>query len=126
MMVQQRPLVEGILLVHSDGRLRDFCRECLKRNGVQAIEAADGLDALLIAASCEKPVDLFITDSEDARISGIDLTSMLQSISPQIRVVVLSGTDEKKREAAVSQISQVRKLCGAVAAQATKFVVTGR
>ena len=126
MIVHERPLVEGILLVHNDSELRDFCRDCLKRNGVRVLEAADGLEALLIAASHEGPIDLFLTDVEDARISGIDLASMLQSISPQIRVVVLSGSDEKKRKAAAVQVRQFRKLCSATRAEMTRLVVTGR
>ncbi len=126
MIVHERPLVEGILLVHNDSELRDFCRDCLKRNGVRVLEAADGLEALLIAASHEGPIDLFLTDGENARISGFELVSMLQSISPQMRVVVLSGSGDKKRKAAAAQLRQLRKLCGAPRSETTRLVVTGR
>jgi DNA-binding NtrC family response regulator len=126
MMVQERPPVEGILLLRSDNQLRDFCRDCFKQHGFQAIEAEDGFEALLIAASRNRPVDVFITDMENASISGIELASMLQSISPQIKVVCLTGSGEKKRQLALAQIRQLRKACSAAASESTKLVVTRR
>lgn len=95
MIVEVRPPVEGILLVHNDNQLRDFCRDCFKKYGFRAIEAEDGFEALLIAASRERPIGLFITDIENASINGIELPSMLQSISPQIKVVYLTGSGKK-------------------------------
>jgi DNA-binding NtrC family response regulator len=126
MMVQERPPVEGILLLRNDSQLRDFCRDCFKQYGFHAIEAEDGFEALLIAASRNRPVDVFITDIENASISGIELASMLQSISPQIKVVCLTGSGEKKRELALAQIRRLRKACVASASQSTKVVVTWR
>lgn len=95
--------------MRTDSQLRDFCRECMKRNGFRTIEAEDGLEALLIAASHDRPVDLFITDIKDPRISGIELASMLHSISPQMRIVVLSGSGEQKRKAVADQIRRASK-----------------
>jgi len=126
MIVEERPPVEGILLVHNDNQLRDFCRDCFKQNGFRAIEAEDGFEALLIAASRERPIGLFITDIENASINGIELPSMLQPISPQIKVVYLTGSGEKKRQVALAQISQLRKTFSVSAFQPTKLVVTGR
>ena len=126
MIVQERPPVEGILLVRDDNQLREFCRDCLKQHGFRAIEAEDGFEALLIAASRDRSVDLFITDMANTRVSGIELGSMLQSISPQIRVVYLAGSGEKKRRLAAAQIRELRKVWSASASQTTKLVVTGR
>ena len=126
MIAEQRLPVEGILLVRNDDQLRDFCRDYLRRHGFQMIEAADGLEALLIAASRKRPIDLFITDIENARISGIQLAQMLQSISPQVRVVCLTGTGENGRHAAEAQFRRLRKLGNTTAPQATKVVVTCR
>jgi DNA-binding NtrC family response regulator len=126
MIAEERPPVEGILLVHNDNQLRDFCRDCFKQYGFRTIEAEDGFEALLIAASRERPIGLFITDIENASISGIELPSMLQSISPQIKVVYLTGSGEKKRQLALAQISQLRKAYAVSASQPTKLVVTGR
>jgi DNA-binding response OmpR family regulator len=125
MVVQQRPLVQGILLMRNDNELRDFCRDCLKQHGFQATEAEDGFEALLIAASREQPVDLVITNIEDASVSGIDLEQMLQSVSPQIRVVTLSGSGEKQRQIAAAEIRQMRNACCAAPPESTKVVVTG-
>jgi len=126
MIAQQPRLVEGILLVRNDGQLRDFCRDYLRHHGFRMIEAADGLEALLIAASRKRPIGLFITDSENARISGIQLAQMLQSISPQIRVVCLTGSGENARQAAEAQFRGLRKLGSTAAPQTTKVVVTSR
>ena len=126
MMVQERPPVEGILLLRSDSQLREFCRDCFKQYGFRPLEAEDGFEALLIAASRNRPVDVFITDLENASDSGIELASMLQSISPHIKVVHLTGSGEKKRELALAQIRQLRKASTASAYQSTKLVVTRR
>lgn len=126
MVVQQCPQVEGILLIPSGGQMRDFCRECLRQNGVQPIEAEDRLEALLIAASHERPIGLFITDIENAHISGFELAAMLRSISPEIGLVFLSGSDEEKKRSAASQIRRLRKSSGAAASQATKVLVAHR
>ena len=126
MMVQERPPVEGILLLQSDSQLREFCRDCFKQCGFRAIEAEDGFEALLIAASRTHPVDVFFTDMENASVSGIDLASMLRSISPHIKVVHLSGSGEKKKEVALAQIRQLRTAFSASAAASMKVVVSRR
>jgi DNA-binding NtrC family response regulator len=126
MIAEERPPVEGILLVHNDNQLRDFCRDCFKQYGFRAVEAEDGFEAVLIAASRERPIGLLITDMENASINGIELPSMLQSISPQIKVVYLTGSSEKKRQLALGQISDLRKAYSVSASQPTKVVVTGR
>ncbi len=124
MVLEQGPPVEGILLVRNDGYLRDFCRECLKQQGFQALEARDGFEALLIAASRRTPVGIFVTDVEDENVSGFALASLLESISPQIQSVVLSGSGENKKKALASEIRRIRQVRRATASQATKRVVT--
>jgi|SRR5579871_3748277 len=126
MIAQDRPPVEGIVLIRHDRALREFCRDCLKQQGFRAIEAEDGFEAVLIAASRARPVDLFITDVENGRISGIDLEAMLQSISRQIKVLCLTGSVEKKRQSVATEIIGMRKAALAGASQLTKVVVTGR
>ena len=125
MIVQEGPPVEGILLLRSDSQLREFCRDCFKRYGLRPLEAEDGFEAVLIAASRNRPVDVFITDLENASVSGIELASMLQSISPHIKVVRLTGSGEKQRQLALAQIRELR-VFSASAPQDTKLVVTRR
>jgi len=124
MIVQDGPPVEGILLLRRDSQLREFCRDCFKQCGFRAIEAEDGFEALLIAASRNHPIDVLFTDLENASVSGIDLAAMLRSISPHIKVVHLTGSGERKREVALAQIRQLRTAFCAAASQSMKVVVS--
>lgn len=123
MVVHDAPPVEGILLVRGSTPLRDFCRDCMKQYGFRALEAQDGFEALLIAASRTQPVDLFVTDVENAQVSGLDLAAMLKSISPRIKVLILLGSGKNKRKAAALKIRQAREISTAPS-HAVRQVVT--
>jgi len=126
MVAQKSPPVEGIVLVPKDGPLRDFCRDCMKQNGIRAVEALDSLEVVLIAASRKNPIDVLVTDHENPEVSGIGLSAMLESISPQVKVVILSGSFAKKRLVADYEIRHLKEVRSPSGSHETRRVVTGR
>jgi DNA-binding response OmpR family regulator len=81
-----------VLVVDHDQQLRKFCEKCLSRNGFSVLEGDDGLEALLIAASHGKPIDILITDIELPRIRGTELGRVFRLLWPHTKVLYVSGS----------------------------------
>ena len=81
-----------VLVIDDDQQLRRFCEKCLSRNGFSVLEGDDGLEALLIAASHGKPIDILITDIELPRIRGTELGRVFRLLWPHTKVLYLSGS----------------------------------
>jgi len=81
-----------VLVVDDDQQLRKFCEKCLSRNGLRVLEGDDGLDALLIAASHSRPIDILITDIELPRIRGTELGRIFKLLWPHTKVLYVSGS----------------------------------
>ena len=81
-----------VLVVDDDQQLRRFCEKCLRRNGFSVLEGDDGLEALLIAASHGKPIDILITDIELPRIRGTELGRVFRLLWPHTKVLYVSGS----------------------------------
>ncbi|ADK85618.1 multi-sensor hybrid histidine kinase [Desulfarculus baarsii DSM 2075] len=81
---------ETILLVEDDDVVRDFSGRMLERLGYVVLAAADGDDALRLAAATER-VDLLLTDVIMPRMSGKELARRLSAQRPEIKVLYISG-----------------------------------
>ena len=81
-----------VLVVDDDQQIRKFCEKCLSRNGFSVLEGDDGLEALLIAASHGKPIDILITDIELPRIRGTELGRVFRLLWPHTKVLYVSGS----------------------------------
>ncbi len=80
-----------ILVVEDDDIVRDLVREILKQKGHNILTARNGGDALQLARQYEGKIDLLITDMVMRRIDGIMLSKKMQSILPDIKVMLMSG-----------------------------------
>ena len=83
-----------VLVVDDNHQLRESCGKCLSQNGFRVLEGDDGLEAVLIAMSHGKPIDILITDMELPRICGTELGRVFKLIWPCTRVVYLSGSSD--------------------------------
>jgi two-component system cell cycle sensor histidine kinase/response regulator CckA len=83
-----------VLVVDDDHQLRSFCGKCLSRNGFRVLQGDDGLEALLIAASHGRPIDVLITDIELPRIRGTELAQAFKLLWPRTRVLYISGSSD--------------------------------
>jgi PAS domain S-box-containing protein len=88
------PVLQGsetVLLVEDEAAVRALARTALKQRGYRVLEAADGADALRIAAEFAEPIHLLATDVVMPHMSGRELAERLVPLRPALRVLFLSG-----------------------------------
>ena len=86
---------ETVLVVEDVSAVRGVAREMLERSGYRVLEAANGDQALRVAATHSGPIDLLLTDVVMPGISGRALAQQLAEIRPRTRVLYMSGyTDD--------------------------------
>ena len=86
---------ETILLVEDEEMLRKLGRQTLKGHGYHVLEAANGDEAIAIAAKHEGPIDLLLTDVIMPGMNGREVATCLLEKRPSLRVLFMSGyTDD--------------------------------
>ena len=96
---------ETILLVDDEEALRSAARRALVRAGYRVIPAVDGSDALrLYMEHTGTPFALVVTDVVMPGLGGRELVGRLKMMSPNLRVLFVSGyTEEGVRKQGVLQ-----------------------
>jgi len=82
---------ETVLLVEDELGLRTVVDESLRQEGYRVLLAANGMDALEVAAQHEGPIQLLITDVIMPFVSGPELAHSLRELRPETRVLYISG-----------------------------------
>ena len=82
---------ETILLVDDEKSLRKLGKRVLSQAGYRVLEASDGAMALRIAAEEVGEIDLVLTDIEMPTLGGRGMVDELHEMSPEIRVLFMSG-----------------------------------
>ncbi len=99
-----------ILVVEDDDTVRELVSEILKQNGHTILTARNGGDALQLARQHEGRIDLLITDMVMRRIDGIMLSKKMQSILPDIKIMLMSGYgNDVVREEELKEIAFLQK-----------------
>jgi CheY-like chemotaxis protein len=80
---------ETVLLVDDEAAVRKVATRILERNGYHVVQAADGVEALALAA--DHAIDLVVSDLVMPRMSGPELAEKLAPVRPGIRVLFVSG-----------------------------------
>jgi len=89
------PGTETILFVEDEQSVRELVSEYLSARGYQVLDAADGMQALEIAAAHAGKIQLLITDVVMPRLSGRELAARLAATRPDLKVLYISGyTDD--------------------------------
>jgi two-component system cell cycle sensor histidine kinase/response regulator CckA len=86
---------ETVLLVEDENGVRELARQYLETSGYKVIEASNGNEALELAANCNDPIHLLLTDVVMPGISGRELADRLSMIRPDIRILFMSGYTEQ-------------------------------
>jgi CheY-like chemotaxis protein len=93
--INQAPLTvrgcETILLVEDAEPLRKLAHMFLRDNGYQVLTAADGSEALQVAAQNAGPIHLLLTDVVMPGINGRVLAEQLAPLHPAMKVLYMSG-----------------------------------
>jgi signal transduction histidine kinase/DNA-binding response OmpR family regulator len=83
---------ETILLVEDEAPVRSLTRDCLQRLGYRVIEAASGVEALLLWDQQAAMIDLLLTDMVLPNgINGSELATRLRARQPGLPVLCVSG-----------------------------------
>jgi PAS domain S-box-containing protein len=86
---------ETIVLVEDEDGLRALIREVLEDAGYRVVEAADPERGLAAVRAETRGIDLLMTDVILPQMRGNELADRVREISPQARVLFMSGyTDE--------------------------------
>jgi two-component system, cell cycle sensor histidine kinase and response regulator CckA len=80
-----------VLLVEDELGLRTVVDESLRQEGYRVLLAANGMDALEVAARHQGPIQLLITDVIMPFVSGPQLAQSLKALRPETRVLYISG-----------------------------------
>ncbi|MBK6660133.1 MAG: response regulator [Proteobacteria bacterium] len=84
-----------MLLVEDEAAVRKLTRELLEHQGYRVMEAADGVEALDLAARHAGVIDLLLTDVVMPRMKGPELAAKLTAARPGVRVLFMSGHSER-------------------------------
>jgi two-component system, cell cycle sensor histidine kinase and response regulator CckA len=86
---------ETILLVEDEDGVRSLMARTLREQGFEVLTAANGTDALQLAARHERPPDLLVTDVVMPGMTGRELADALRQRHPTLKVLFVSGyTDD--------------------------------
>ncbi|MCB9914819.1 MAG: response regulator [Planctomycetes bacterium] len=95
---QQRVAVDGdarvVLLVEDDAAVLEVSTQALHKAGHEVRTAANGHDALQVAAGLER-LDVVVTDAVMPEMGGTDLVQALREHLPELPAVVMSGYSQE-------------------------------
>lgn len=93
----QRPAAGGnetILLVEDDDQVRAITGAILRRSGYQVIEAANGDEAIEVAARASGVIHVLVTDVVMPKMNGKALAERLSAMRSDLKVLFVSGYTE--------------------------------
>ena len=82
---------ELVLVVEDEDELRRLAVRELEERGYLVLAAANGVEALAVAHSLERPVDLLVTDVVMPEMNGVELAESLVELWPTLAVLFVSG-----------------------------------
>jgi signal transduction histidine kinase len=88
---------ELVLVVDDESVIREATAATLIRHGYRAITAGDGAEAITTYAQYASQIDLVLTDVQMPFVDGLAFTRALKNITPQIRVVLTTGSSDEGR-----------------------------
>jgi PAS domain S-box-containing protein len=82
---------ETVLIVEDEAALREVTRRMLARNSYSVLVAANGQEAIEVAAACQERIDVLLTDVVMPGMQGKEVAERVSAIQPGVRVLFMSG-----------------------------------
>jgi PAS domain S-box-containing protein len=89
--ISPAPVARTVLLVDDEPSVRAITRRLLERAGYRVLEAADGHEALSIAARPDVRVDLLLTDMVMPGLTGQQVVVRFRAARPGVPIVAITG-----------------------------------
>jgi len=92
--LQEGDVVDGdelVLVVEDEDELRRLSVRELEERGYLVLAAGNGVEALAVARSLERPIDLLVTDVVMPEMNGVELADALVEQWPWLPVLFVSG-----------------------------------
>ncbi len=80
-----------VLIADDEAGIRALAGEVLRSHGYNVLQAADGVEALELAAQHPGPIHLLLTDLSMPRLDGRELHRRLKSVRPGTATLFMSG-----------------------------------
>jgi two-component system, cell cycle sensor histidine kinase and response regulator CckA len=84
-----------VLVVEDQDEVRQLTCAILRSLGFHVLEAADGMEAMLVAADYKHPIRLLVTDVIMPGINGRELAESMAQSRPEMRVLYMSGYTDR-------------------------------
>jgi len=84
-------ITRTVLVVDDEETVRGFARACLERQGLQVLEASDGLEALQKFRAWRHDIDAVLLDLTMPRLGGREALRQLRGMSPDLPILLSSG-----------------------------------
>ena len=83
--------ISKILLVDDDHSVRRICRIVLERAGFSVVEADSAHAAQIAWETHAQGIVLLVTDYEMPGLTGLQLSVLLRTAKPELKVLIISG-----------------------------------
>jgi PAS domain S-box-containing protein len=84
-----------VLVVEDQEEVRQLTCAILSGLGFHVLEAGDGMEAMLVAADCQEPIRLLVTDVIMPGINGRELAESMALSRPEMLVIYMSGYTDR-------------------------------
>lgn len=101
---------ELVLLAEDEPLIRDITRDSLESHGYRTVVASDGIEALSLYLQHKEAVKLVVLDMVMPYMDGPSTIRALEKISPDVRVIAVSGSPEKIKAAEAASKRGIRFL----------------
>lgn len=85
-----------VLVIDDEGPVREAVSDILDMEGIDVLQAADGLEGIDIYRSHIAEIDLVLLDLSMPGLSGEETLKELHQIDPQVRILLSSGYSESE------------------------------